>query len=88
MTVQLTESNVQTFTSVVGTMEKKVLTFNGDTATGLDNDNTTELVFGIDILVQIIKLVLLIRGCLLLLLLGWSTSSQTQWFKQMVQLSS
>ena len=42
------KKNVQTFTiSAANTWEKKVLTFNGDTATGLDNDNTAELVFGI-----------------------------------------
>ena len=40
--------NVQTFTiSSANTWEKKVLTFNGDTATALDNDNSAELVFGI-----------------------------------------
>ena len=42
------KKNVQTFTiSSANTWEKKVLTFNGDTATGLDNDNSAELVFGI-----------------------------------------
>ena len=40
------KKNVQTFTiSSANTWEKKVLTFNGDTATGLDNDNSAELVF-------------------------------------------
>ena len=42
------KKNVQTFTiSSANTWEKKVLTFNGDTATALDNDNSAELVFGI-----------------------------------------
>ena len=42
------KKNVQTFTiSSANTWEKKVLTFNGDTATGLDNDNTAQFVFGI-----------------------------------------
>ncbi len=43
-----TKSNVQTFTiSSANTWEYKTVTFNGDTATALDNDNTAELVFGI-----------------------------------------
>ena len=42
------KKNVQTFTiSSANTWEKKVLTFNGDTATALDNDNSAELTFGI-----------------------------------------
>ena len=40
--------NVQTFTiSSANTWEKKVITFNGDTATALANDNSAELVFAI-----------------------------------------
>ena len=40
--------NVQTFTiSSANTWEKKVLTFNGDTATALANDNSAESCFGI-----------------------------------------
>ena len=40
--------NVQTFTiSSANTWEKKTLTFNGDTATGLANDNSAELNLGI-----------------------------------------
>ena len=42
------KKNVQTFTiSSANTWEKKVLTFNGDTSTALDNDNSAELAFGI-----------------------------------------